>query len=109
MTSTTRQRVRFRCAAERCRLRFHKKRRWWQEHGHEPKCPACGAPSRDIEAERLRELAQQDRCTCSAYPFPHRAGSLRMCVRHAMSAVYPSDDEIRDYEQLLATPRSEAC
>lgn len=106
MTSTTRQRIRFRCTREACRHRFAKRNRWWQAHGHEPKCPKCGAFSRDIEAERLRELASQVRCQCLPYPFPHRAGSLRMCVQHAAADVPPTDDEIREYESLLATPRS---
>lgn len=106
MTSTTRQRVRFRCTSERCRHRFAKRKRWWQAHSSEPKCPACGAPSREIEQERLRELAAQDRCSCMPYPFPHRAGSLRMCTQHVLADVPPTDDEIRDYESLLATPRT---
>ena len=42
MTSTTRQRTRFRCTSERCRHRFAKRKRWWQAHSNEPKCPKCG-------------------------------------------------------------------
>lgn len=52
----------------------------------------------------------QSRCYCANYPFPHVAGSLRMCaVRLEADGVEPTEAEIRDYEACLCTPRSASC
>ena len=102
--STTRQRVRFRC--RRCRVRFA----WRIARRADPKCPACSSRDvRNIEAERLRELGRQQRCQCLAYPFPHRAGSLRMCLLHPLADVEPTDIEVYEYEACMRTPRSTSC
>lgn len=103
VVSTTSQRVRYRCS--RCKVRWSVKR----SAKRLPRCPACGpvhGRPYSIEASRRRELQAQRRCTCLAYPFPHRAGSLRMCQQHVLADVPPMDDEIREYEACLMTPRS---
>lgn len=102
MASRTRAAERYRCLA--CRGRWRHKKRLKRE----PRCPHCGERIRyySIEAERRRELAKQDTCHCNAYPFPHRAGSMRMCDTHPLAGVEPTQEEIYDYQGCLETPRS---
>lgn len=109
MASSTRAAIRYRCGVEKCRTRFRHKKRLKRE----PKCPACGDTIRvrDIEAERLRELAKQERCECNWYPFPHRAGTLTMCELNPDRAagIEPTAEDISDYQACLDTPRSGFC
>lgn len=96
-----------RCGVEKCRTRFTLKK---APHLYKRriKCPTCGDyfKVRSVEAERQRELAKQDTCRCSAYPFPHRKGSMRMCDHHRLRDVDITDDEYREYMYCLETPRS---
>lgn len=116
MASSTANRHRMRCNACRRRLRriygkdasarFTLKRHPL-DYKREPKCPVCKSTDvASIEPIRARELASQARCYCSAYPFPHRYGSLRLCEGHRLRDVEPDADEWRDYEACLATPRT---
>lgn len=102
MTSKTRHSHRVRCGS--CRTRYRIKRHP-DDYVRRPRC-GCGGNLNSIEAERRRELAKQERCTCMAIPFPHRAGSLRFCELHPRSEIEPTDEEWQDFEYLLATPRS---
>lgn len=107
MPSTTRHRHRMRCGVEKCRHRFALSKHP-VEYVRAVKRPACGdhLHVRSIEAERQRELAKQDRCLCSSYPFPHRKGSLRFCDYHPLKAVEPTAQEWEEYEGCMSTPRS---
>ena len=58
------------------------------------------------EKERREQLKREGTCLCSFYPFRHRPGSLRMCVKHPDFGKEPSDEEKLDYERCIATPRS---
>ena len=78
-------------------------RRW-------PKCPHCGCwDTQSVEASRRAEAEREDTCHCSRYPFPHRAGSLRMCIQHPLEieGVEPTAEEWRDYEATVSTPRGQ--
>ena len=104
--STTRNRHRMRCSS--CTQRFTLKRAP-AEYKHPPKCPRCRSRLvYSCEAARRRELAKQDTCRCAAYPFPHRAGSLRMCWRHKLADVAVTDQEWLDYQAVIETPRSDS-
>lgn len=104
MPSTTRSAVRWIC--RRCTLRF----RWRKKNKTTAKCPVCRKDDRlwCEEESRRRELAKQDRCTCDAYPFPHRSGSLAMCVNNPdrIAGKEPTQEQIHDYRSCLETPRS---
>lgn len=106
MASRTRGSVRYRC--NKCGTRF----RWRKTRKTEPKCTWCRSTNVwNEEASRRKELANQERCHCNWYPFPHRKGSMTMCIHHPdrVAGIVPTDDEIRDYEGCLATPRSGFC
>ena len=108
MTSKTRSRHRMRCSS--CGTRFALKRHP-DLYVRIVKCPDCKSMNvYSAEASRRREVENQNTCCCNAYPFPHRAGSLRMCHEHHLGllGVDPTDEEIRNYQACLATPRSGA-
>lgn len=75
------------------------------------RCPTCKSDD-VVSVEHLHRAQMRKRaesgmlCKCTAYPFPHERGSLRMCDHHTLADVDPSEDEWRDYEACLATPRS---
>ena len=75
------------------------------------KCPVCGEKERLSSQEKDRTLEKQRRPShsCTGYPFPHVPGSMRMCVEHPeyVLGFEPSDEEKRDYETVLATPRTQ--
>lgn len=102
MASTTRQRERYRCS--KCRGRFAIK----LKAKRAPRCPHCGERFHvySIERERRREIARRRRCYCAGYPFPHAAGSLRMCAEHPHFDCEPTFEEIEQYRDCLATKRS---
>lgn len=99
-----------RCSRHRllgCGRRFLLKRAPWK-YARAPKCPHCGSVHvEDHTAERLVKHRREasERCYCTAYPFPHRGGTLRMCERHALAHVEPTDDEIAQWEACMMTPR----
>lgn len=74
------------------------------------KCPACGEKVRisSQEKDRKLELERRPSHTCESYPFPHSPGSMRMCTEHPeyILGFEPSDDEKRDYQSVIETPRS---
>lgn len=110
MTSTTRARERMRCNHRACRTRFTLKRKL-DTYVRPVRCPACHSSKvSSVEGERRREMAARNArgelCRCAAYPFPHTAGSMRMCERHPQAEQNPGDDEIEDYRACLETPRS---
>jgi len=73
------------------------------------KCTTCGSLDvTSIDAITKRARAKQHICRCCAYPFPHRRGSMRMCVDHALmlAGTEPTEDETRDYQRCLETLRS---
>lgn len=108
MTSKTRYSHRVRCSNHNCRIRFRVKKHPDLYSAFRPKCPECGSSVLSIEKERRNELIKQDTCYCFAYPFPHRAGSLRMCDNNPLfiRMVEPTDDEWQEYQDCLKTPRS---
>lgn len=106
MVSRTRGRTRYRCRNSKCYTRFP----WSNKRKTDPKCPVCKSKNvRNIEGERRRELDKQNTCNCYFYPFPHRAGTLRCCVKHPLSAEPLNQDEEEDYRSCLETPRSGFC
>lgn len=108
-TGSTRRRHRMRCSHRKCRTTFTLKRHP-DQYKRPPRCPCCKSLCvHSIEGQRRRALAKQDTCRCAAYPFPHRAGSLRMCVAHPLFHVEPTVEEIHAYESLMQTPRSGWC
>lgn len=99
----TGRRHRIRCRD--CRTRFTL-RRSPEQYRRAVRCPDCRSLNvRSVEMERRREVRRQKTCCCFAYPFPHRAGSLRMCHEHPLSMEQPTDEEIDAYQTTLATPR----
>lgn len=77
------------------------------------KCPVCGSLDVvSIEHIRKRDLAKRkergDHCQCNAYPFPHQKGSMRMCDHHPkiLADEEVTEEEARDYQACLETPRS---
>lgn len=76
----------------------------------EVKCPVCGETDRlsSQEKDRKLELERRPSHSCSGYPFPHVPGSMRMCTEHPeyIMGFEPDDDEKRDYESVIATPRT---
>lgn len=98
--STTRWRKRYRCKRESCRYRFSV-----SVYRIIPVCPKCKGAARCIEQERANEQAKVRRCNCNVYPFPHAEGTLRMCLKHPLADVTPSDEEVFDYERLMSRPR----
>ncbi len=106
MTSTTKYSHRVRCGNTKCRTRFRIKRHP-DSYKIKRKCPGCGGTRlRSIEAERKREAAKQKRCYCSAYPFPHQAGSMRFCEEHSLADVTATPEEWDAYENTIRTDRS---
>lgn len=59
--------------------------------------------------ERLKELENRAICKCSAYPFPHGAGELRMCVHHPSDHIEPTEEEWAEYEITLKAERGSTC
>jgi len=73
------------------------------------KCPVCGTTNvKSVEADRRREMAASSTCDCNPYPFPHKSGTMRMCINHplVLMGVDPTEEEISDYQGCLDTPRS---
>ena len=106
--STTRNRWRMRCSNTRkCGQRFTLRR-----HPDEYKrrsltmCPSCGGHAYIDEGNRRKELAKQDTCHCHNIPFPHRRGSVLGCESHPKPMDQWTIDDERDYEAMLATPRT---
>lgn len=111
MASTTVNRHRMRCSqgAAGCGRRFTL-RRHPDLYVRTVKCPHCGSLNvRSDEKNRRRELVRQATCYCAMYPFPHRTGSLRMCLEHPLSGTEPTDEEILQYQECIATRRSGVC
>jgi len=40
-------------------------------------------------------------CHCAYYPFPHKRGTLRMCLGHPLAAVDPSPLEEQYYARCI--------
>lgn len=79
----------------------------WYKHW--PKCPHCGSQHTFSVEKAVRAARErQGFCKCPAYPFPHRQGGLRLCARHRLVGMPPTEDEAREYESVLACPRGEA-
>ena len=103
------KRVRMRCTKGGCRCRFTLKKHP-TEYVKPVRCPRCravldgvGVDERNRRAEQLRE----DTCRCSAYPFPHKSGSLRACVGHPLAGVVDmTDEEYENYQRVIETPRA---
>jgi hypothetical protein len=73
-----------------------------------PKCPYCKSFNvYSVEMERRIEQARQDTCRCASLPFPHRKGAILGCAHHPKPDEEWTEDDYRDYEACLATPRSE--
>lgn len=74
------------------------------------RCPHCRSLNvYSCEQARRRELRRQETCHCSAYPFPHRAGSMTFCRENPQwddPAFVPSRDDELAYDRVIATPRS---
>lgn len=109
MPSTTVKRERCRCNA--CRRAGHHGRFTLRRKLHlykrQPRCPDCGSTDIvSVEAIRRRELAKQTRCRCQWVPFPHRRGTVLGCEHHAVPMHEFDDDQIDQYQSMLATPRS---
>lgn len=107
---STKRRHRMRCSHWRgCGRRFTLKRHP-DDYVRQVKCPHCKSPHvYSCESSRRRELQRQHTCHCSAYPFPHRAGSLDFCVQSTQwehEDFQPTAAQIAAYERVLATPRS---
>ena len=105
MTSKTRYSHRVRCNRRKCQARDRIKRPL-EDYVRRPKCKACGGNLHSIDAIRWREIAKQDTCYCSGYPFPHRKGSLRFCDHHPDFGNEPSAEDWLQYQSCLETPRS---
>jgi len=72
----------------------------------EPSCPHCGCKKFfNIERWRRDAMRKKPRCSCNSYPFPHEKGTLRFCVHHERFDADPTEEELRDYESLIETPR----
>lgn len=93
------------CNTRKCGRRYTLRRhpddyaypaRYWR-------CPTCGGPAYSDEMNRRRELAQQDTCHC--LPFPHRRGSIMGCNHHPKPVDEWTDEDRRDYQDMLETPR----
>jgi hypothetical protein len=58
-----------------------------------------------VELERRREMRQRKAngflCHCAYYPFPHKRGTLRMCLGHPLAAVDPSPLEEQYYARCI--------
>ena len=59
----------------------------------------------DVKQERRDTVKAQRTCWCPHYPFPHRAGSLRMCEHHPRFGEEPTQDEMMDYQIVIETQR----
>lgn len=89
-----------RCNRLHCQKRFTL-RRHPSEYRRAIRCPGCGTDAvRSVEGERRRWIAKAS-CRCIGYPFPHRRGSLRMCIFHPLSSVEPTEAETEEYRQIL--------
>ena len=73
-----------------------------------PKCPSCKTENvHSVEKERREEAVRRPSHRCTSYPFPHVPGTLRMCT-HNEDYIFskpPTEEELRQYEQVLHTPR----
>lgn len=70
------------------------------------RCPHCKSlVTNSVEKARRAEANNAGTCHCHMYPFPHRVGSLRMCLLNT-NAHKPTEEEIQDYYGCLETPRS---
>lgn len=110
MPSTTRNSVRLRCSQGKqgCAQYFRMSLKRYRE-AQEYKCPHCGCGKvYHIESWRRKGMSKQDKCHCHPIPFPHKKGSLRFCLHHELciAGIEPTEDEHRDYEAMLETPRS---
>lgn len=75
----------------------------------EPVCPNCGSMDVvSVEARRKAELEKSPPCTCAAYPFRHRKGSLRFCESHPKMVFFeePTEEELHHYQGCLDVPRT---
>ena len=108
-TGKTRYRHRMRCSRGRhgCGRRFTLKRHP-DSYKRSPKCPYCKSVFViSVEMERRQELANQETCKCSFIPFPHRKGTVLGCEHHPKPFDEWTEDDERDYQYMLETPRSE--
>lgn len=75
------------------------------------RCPHCGGTDRirSVEKHRRDEHIRRPSHSCANYPFPHVAGTLRMCVEHPeyMMGFSPSQEEYDAHQAVLNTPRSD--
>lgn len=105
---TNHPRHRMRCSqgSKGCGARFTLPRRP-ELYKRPVRCPFCGCEDlQDVEAARRVETDNEDRCFCNSYPFPHRKGSLRVCVHHPDYHVPLEYWEECEYNDCLKTPRS---
>ena len=106
MASSTRHGHRMRCS--RCLTRFRLKKHP-DLYVRMVRCPDCDSYTvYSTEASRRREVARQETCYCTMFPFPHRKGSMIMCRNHPdrVAGMEPTQVEIDEYHGCLATPRS---
>lgn len=108
-TNNNRHRMRCSRGKQGCNRRFTLPHplRWYGGAVCCPHC-RCDRPT-DVEASRRAEQLSQTRCRCSAYPFPHNSGTMRMCKHHPLIEVEPTEEEIDQYQSCLETPRSGVC
>lgn len=113
MASTTSKRHRMRCNA--CRAAGRGSGRFTLPRHPDlyvraVKCPACGETERlsSQEKDRKLELERRPSHSCSAYPFPHKPGTLVMCVDNPERVLgfATTEQEQEEYRSTLDTPRS---
>lgn len=105
---TCAKRHRMRCGhgKQGCYARFTL-RRHPDQYVRPVRCPYCKSLNvHSVEKARRAEQKKQDTCYCGNYPFPHRKGSLRMCMHHPSIHEEPTDEEKDDYYRCMDTPRS---
>ncbi len=99
---------RYRCSKRACHIRVTKSKAP-DEYIREPKCEYCGSPLYSTEKSRRREVKARKQagtqCYCDGYPFPHAAGTLRMCRAHPKSGEHPTELEWLEYCQVVETKR----
>lgn len=70
------------------------------------KCPCCKGEN-VVSLEKAYRKAEENRakknppCYCNPVPFPHRSGSHRMCLNHPLANVPLTEDEERDWIEIL--------
>jgi len=71
------------------------------------RCPSCGSACVvNVTKQRKAERAKRKTCRCPNYPFPHTAGTLRMCVEHPDFDKPVTYEQEQEYKRVIETPRS---